>query len=579
MSKKKTTEQFKQEVYDLVGDEYTVLGEYKDCKKSVEFQHHSNICGNSTFSMAPDNFKQRKFCPNCKRILKQQEREEKKKCEKERKKENFRIKREKNYKKRVAELGHNEFEVLGKYVDGQTPIRMKHIICGYIYDILPDSFSGGCENCAGHLKKTTEQFKQEVYDLVGDEYTVLGEYIDSDTPIKMRHNCDKCHNHIYYPIPYNFLAGYRCKECFATKKKTTEQFKQEVYDLVGDEYTVLGEYKGSNDPIRMRHNCDKCHNYDNYWVSPNNFLYNNCRCNYCAGCSGTSHAEFELREYIESLVETYSSQYSKRILDNNLDIDILTKNNIGFEFNGLYWHCELHKSKSYHIDKTNNALKKGYRLIHIFEDEWEYKKDIVKSKIKHILNVDNNPVIGARKCSIKELNTKKLTIEKDDFLDKNHIQGKDKSSIKLGLYFENLLVAVMTFVKSRYDKSYDYELSRFATSIHYKVPGAFGKLFNYFKNHYDWNSIITYADKCWSQGNVYLTNGWTYLRDTDPSYSYIKPTNHTKIRYNRENYQKHKLLKSDEFKDIKGKTELEIMNNAGYYRIWNCGNMAFEYKR
>ena len=90
-----------------------------------------------------------------------------------------------------------------------------------------------------YRKKSNKQFKYEVNKLVGDEYTVLGEYINSDIKIKMKHN--KC-GYLYTIEPTNFLQGTRCAKCAGNAKKTTEEFKKEVYELVGDEYTVSVSY-------------------------------------------------------------------------------------------------------------------------------------------------------------------------------------------------------------------------------------------------------------------------------------------------------------------------------------------------
>ena len=62
-----------------------------------------------------------------------------------------------------------------------------------------------------------------------------------------------------------------------TKKKTQEEFEREVYDLVGNEYTVIGKYTRTRDKILMKHNI--C---GNEWsVKANNFLTGNSRCYYC----------------------------------------------------------------------------------------------------------------------------------------------------------------------------------------------------------------------------------------------------------------------------------------------------------
>ena len=144
------------------------------------------------------------------------------------------------------------------------------------------------------MKRTTEDYKSIINDLVGDEYEVLGEYINNSTPIKMKHN--KC-GYEFEIRPNNFMsAGNRCPKCSGKKKKNTEEFKNEVFNLVGNEYEVLGEYKTCHTPIKMKHN--KCGRI--YEIKPNLFL-TGCRCS----CYTTkedvikfvSKTNFELIEY------------------------------------------------------------------------------------------------------------------------------------------------------------------------------------------------------------------------------------------------------------------------------------------
>ena len=122
-------------------------------------------------------------------------------------------------------------------------------------------------------KKTHEYFIKEVYALVGDEYKVLDEYINSKNKVKILHT--KCGNE-YKTFPNHFLSGHRCPFCFGGHIKTKELFIKEVYDLVGDEYKVLGEYYGNKTKIKILH--IKCGN--EYEVQPVGFLHGN-RCPFC----------------------------------------------------------------------------------------------------------------------------------------------------------------------------------------------------------------------------------------------------------------------------------------------------------
>ena len=131
----------------------------------------------------------------------------------------------------------------------------------------------------GKKKKTHQEFVRQVELLTDNEYQVLGQYQDAKTKIKLLHIT--CGNQ-YDTKPNNFLSGKRCPFCFERKMLTTEKFKKKVFNLVGDKYTVLSQYTGSLDKIKMRHNSADC-NYYEYEVTPTNFIHNNSRCPKCAG--------------------------------------------------------------------------------------------------------------------------------------------------------------------------------------------------------------------------------------------------------------------------------------------------------
>jgi hypothetical protein len=160
-------------------------------------------------------------------------------------------------------------------------------------------------------------------------------------------------------------------------------------------------------------------------------------------------------------------------------------------------------------------------------------QNILKEKIKSLLGV-NQTKIYARKCEIKEISSK----EKNEFLNKHHIQGEDKSKIKLGLFHENELVAVMTFGKPRFNKNYEYELIRYATKSGCQVLGGAGKLLSFFELNYSPKNIITYADRSYSQGNMYNQIGFSLIKKSEPSYIWIKDN----VILSRYQCQKHKLI-------------------------------------
>lgn len=156
----------------------------------------------------------------------------------------------------------------------------------------------GCPSCGGQKRISHEEFIQKVRDLVGDEYEVLGEYRGVNKKVKMRHT--KCEN-IINVIPYNFITKrIRCIYCSGNVKKDTKTFKRQVYDLVGDEYTVLGEYINRKTKIKVKHNlCG--YEYD---VLPPNFL----RGRRCPKCN-ESHGEIKISRYLDDNNIKYIREY------------------------------------------------------------------------------------------------------------------------------------------------------------------------------------------------------------------------------------------------------------------------------
>jgi hypothetical protein len=180
--------------------------------------------------------------------------------------------------------------------------------------------------------------------------------------------------------------------------------------------------------------------------------------------------------------------------------------------------------------------------------------------------------IYARKTSIKEINDNKLV---KDFLNNNHLQGYIASSIKIGLYYNDELVSLMTFGKGRValgSRNYNgYELLRFCSKLNTNVLGGANKLFKYFIKKYKPQNVISYADRGRSNGLLYEKLGFSLIGYTKPNYYYIV----NNVRHHRFNYRKDKLVK-DGFD--KNKSEHQIMLERKIYRIYDSGNLKYEFK-
>jgi hypothetical protein len=125
----------------------------------------------------------------------------------------------------------------------------------------------------------------------------------------------------------------------------------------------------------------------------------------------------------------------------------------------------------------------------------------------------------------------------------------------------------MTFGVSRYSKKYKWELIRFAIKKNYCVVGAFSKLLKHFRKNNE-GSIISYADRTYSNGDVYINNGFTLIATNKPGYHYV--AKNVEKRLHRSNFVKSKI---SVFGDTR--TEQEIMFDMGYSKIYDCGTLSF----
>lgn len=274
----------------------------------------------------------------------------------------------------------------------------------------------------------------------------------------------------------------------------------------------------------------------------------------------------EVAAYIESLGFEVHLNVRSIIAPLELDIYVPSKN-LAIEFNGLFFHSfrpeesswAARKGPDYHLAKTEACEQQGIHLFHIFEDSWSYKTEIVKSMLKSKLGV--NERVFARKCSIVEV---PFRVRKRFFED-NHIQGDSRCQICYGLEIGGRLVACMSFGKSRFNKKYQWELVRFA-STDVNVVGGFSKLLKHFRSRHP-GSIISYADRTHSQGTVYRTNGFELVSQTKGNFWYVD--SRFSKRLHRAAFVKKRIAPGDP------RSGRQVMYDNGYRQIFGCGTQAW----
>ena len=288
-------------------------------------------------------------------------------------------------------------------------------------------------------------------------------------------------------------------------------------------------------------------------------------CTFCNKIAVHSIEEKSLTSFIKSIYIGEVIENCRKVI-NGREIDIyIPEKKLAIEFDGLYWHNEVNKEPTYHLQKTELAERADIQMIHVFEDEWLYQQEVVKSRIKQLLGLNRRIYARKCKCSVISHDVSK------QFLDKYHLQHSCNSKYDYGLYYNDELVAVMTFGSTRFSHNNACELLRFATKTDISIIGGASKLFKHFlKEHPEITNIVSYADRRWSIGNLYKQLGFTFTSKTKPSYYYIVDYK----RQNRMNFQKHKLV-AEGFDP--NKTEHEIMLERKIYRIYDCGSLKFEF--
>jgi G:T-mismatch repair DNA endonuclease (very short patch repair protein) len=283
----------------------------------------------------------------------------------------------------------------------------------------------------------------------------------------------------------------------------------------------------------------------------------------------TSIEEGELRTFVESLGFTVTHYDRDFLGSGGADIVVEDKKLI-IEYDGLYWHSELYRDSDYHANKTRLAAEKGYRLIHVFSDEWVYSRHIVKSRLASILgrwDYDGGVRVPARECEVREVTSS----DADDFLHRNHLQGAIQSKWRIGLYHNGQLVSLMTFGQNRFGDG--VELHRFCNKVGVTVIGGASRLFSHFVNaHTDINELTTFADARWSERDAfYIKLGFSYESTSAPGYYIVDGD----IRRNRMQFQRHKIAGPGD----EGKTEHEITLERGLFRIYDCGQYKYRWTR
>lgn len=463
-----------------------------------------------------------------------------------------------------AEFSKAGYTIIGEYQGALTKVLAKNNTCGHTYLVLPSAVSRGrtvlCPTC--HSRRSNYTHEDFVQELVPVGLIPVGTYTGMKNNISVINT--KC-NHEYSVNPGHLLydgIGVHCAVCSGLGSSIKTRFLSKLADNnieLEDEYTTVNA-----SIIVKNNNCG--HRYN---VIPNNVAQadSGLICRICTPTQQVSKGEVEILEFIKHKYNGWIETSDRTLLDGK-ELDIVIPDlGIAIEYNGVFWHSEEKLGANYHLDKTKKANSMGFRLIHIYDYEWSTKRDIVKSRLSTILGL-NNSKIYARRTEVKRIPFPA------EFLNRNHIQGAGTpTKVNFGLFLGDELISVMTFAKPRFDLNHDYELVRFCNKLNTSVVGGASKLLKAFRSNYS-GSIVSYSDLRWSTGNLYKVLGFTHIRDSQPNYRYFK------YKYSLSRYQCTKQNLKTMFPDIweETKSEYQIMTEAGYHKVHDCGSGVWSLK-
>jgi len=356
-------------------------------------------------------------------------------------------------------------------------------------------------------KEEFEQRKNGNYSICLDDYSA---YKLLDTK-NLNYKCTKCDKVYIASLIHN-----ACLECVQNDRRKNTKLNKQIADVLklseeefnrriatrAEDFEVLTPYSDyqDHDISKLKIKCIHCSNvYEKTLFA----LVNGTICRICYPFS---KEEKEINEFLES--NNLKAVRNSRDIINPKELDFfISDKKLAIEFNGLYWHTENKKQENYHLNKTTACAEKGFRLFHIFSDEWHNKKDVIKSMILNRAGVSTHKIY-ARDCVVKETGTQEIL---RTFTDSTHISGHVQYTKAFYLEYRGQIVCALTLRRPFHDKYKDMiEIARFSSSLNTNIPGGFSKLFNkavQWAKSEGYSGILSYADLRFGSGSVYEKNG------------------------------------------------------------------------
>lgn len=460
-----------------------------------------------------------------------------------------------------------------------------------VLDLKTHNKKSGCPKCIKEQAVNT-LFKKEypewfIEDLYLEEDKERAKFGTIKLTEKVQFFC-KEHNMVYFQLvrshidPKTNKPKYGCPKCkkdkyIKTKSETRNYPDWFINDLVNKEDKQRAKDGTLSSSEIVEFKCFNNHVYSQQ-VKCHIILSTQEKNRGCPNCSPyRSSTELEIEEYIQSLgFTTEHRRFHSSILP-LFEADIyIPEKNVAIEYNGSFFHKTLpddgnSKPRMYHNQKFYSFRELGIKLISIFDVDWETKREKIKQYLKDLLLLVQTRIY-ARKTEIRKIDYKTANTLYDQF----HLLGKTTvQSVSYGLYYNDGLLACMSFQKGRYKEENKpvWCLTRFVTKSGYSIVGGASKLLSQFEKEYSPSILVSYSDNDYFSGNLYLKLGFVCDGDTgNPRYYWFCGDREIK----REQCQLKYLSKlyPDLYKESDGKGNREdyIMLKLGAKKVFRSGH-------
>lgn len=475
---------------------------------------------------------------------------------------------------RASELHQSKYTY--SHVDYTGKFAMVHYTCpehGQIEQVLSKHLRGqGCSTCGKiksslNCRQTWEEITARCKEVHGDRY----EYIKAEWPVagKSAQLTIKCpvHGEFMQDMQVHVVQKSGCPACKGVN--ASKRLRMSFADIKAKgEKAHQGKYTYKSTGVNPHGRSTVtavCGKHGEFTHLVNDHI----RGVGCPSCSNRiSKQNMQISEFLTSLGVEHEMEYTFPGTRKAFDIAIHSKK-IVLEYNSTYWHSSEYIPSGQHKLKSDLASTRGYRCIHIFGNVWDERRPQMESLIRNALGL--NPVkIHARKCEVVDVSRP----EAIDFLNANHIQGYGTAIDCLGLRFNGELVALMGFTfntSNRTARKFEEnaELARYATS--HQVVGGFTKLLKaWLKANPAVKSVVSFSDNSVFAGHTYAKAGFRHDATLAPDYKYREYGNKDTL-FHKSRYQKSHLRSRFGEAACLGKTEKEITEEQGIFRVYDCG--------